>query len=78
ALLRGIKRAAVGATFSGGREPSLAFIGERYGMDAPEGRGVLAEYLTGTLIAALFIAIVAGFISSLRIFHPNSLAMGSG
>lgn len=78
ALLLGIKREAVGATFSVGREPSLAIIGERYGMDSPEGRGVLAEYLTGTLFGALFIAIVAGFITSLGIFHPNSLAMGSG
>jgi hypothetical protein len=78
ALLLGIKREAIGATFSVGREPSLAIIGERYGMDSPEGRGVLAEYLTGTLFGALFIAIVAGFITSLGIFHPNSLAMGSG
>ncbi|WNW10209.1 DUF3100 domain-containing protein [Pseudomonas sp. DTU_2021_1001937_2_SI_NGA_ILE_001] len=78
ALLLGIKREAVGATFSVGREPSLAIIGERYGMDSPEGRGVLAEYLTGTLFGALFIAIVAGFITSLGIFDPKSLAMGSG
>ncbi|MFJ4145259.1 DUF3100 domain-containing protein [Pseudomonas sp. NPDC089734] len=78
ALMLGIKREAIGATFSVGREPSLAIIGERYGMDSPEGRGVLAEYLTGTLFGALFIAIVAGFITSLGIFHPNSLAMGSG
>lgn len=78
ALLLGIKREAVGATFSVGREPSLAIIGERYGMDSPEGRGVLAEYLTGTLFGALFIAIVAGFITSLGIFDPRSLAMGSG
>jgi len=78
ALLLGIKREAIGATFSVGREPSLAIIGERYGMDSPEGRGVLAEYLTGTLFGAVFIAILAGFIASLNIFHPISLAMGSG
>jgi hypothetical protein len=78
ALMLGIKREAIGATFSVGREPSLAIIGERYGMNSPEGRGVLAEYLTGTLFGALFIAVVAGFIASLGIFHPNSLAMGSG
>ncbi len=78
ALLLGIKREAIGATFSVGREPSLAIIGEKYGMDSPEGRGVLAEYLTGTVFGALFIAILAGFLASLNIFNPIALAMGSG
>ena len=78
ALLLGIKREAIGATFSVGREPSLAIIGEKYGMNSPEGRGVLAEYLTGTLFGALFIALVAGFIASLGIFDPRSLAMAAG
>jgi len=78
ALLLGIKREAIGATFSVGREPSLAIIGEKYGMDSPEGRGVLAEYLTGTLFGAVFIAIFAGFVASLHIFDPLALAMGSG
>ena len=78
ALLLGIKREAIGATFSVGREPSLAIIGEKYGMDSPEGRGVLAEYLTGTVFGAVFIAILAGFITSLGIFDPIALAMGAG
>lgn len=78
ALLLGIKREAIGATFSVGREPSLAIIGERYGMDSAEGRGVLAEYLTGTVFGAVFIAIFAGFVASLGIFNPLALAMGSG
>lgn len=78
ALLLGIKREAIGATFSVGREPSLAIIAERYGMDSPEGRGVLAEYLTGTIFGAVFIAIFAGFVTSLHIFDPVALAMGAG
>jgi hypothetical protein len=78
ALLLGIKREAIGATFSVGREPSLAIIGERFGMDSPEGRGVLAEYITGTVFGAVFIAVFAGFITSLGIFDPVALAMGAG
>lgn len=78
ALLLGIKREAIGATFSIGREPGLAIIGERFGMDSPEGRGVLAEYITGTLIGAIFISLLAGFIASLDIFHPLALGMGAG
>lgn len=78
ALLLGIKREAVGATFSVGREGNLAIIGEKYGMASAEGRGVLAEYITGTVLGALFIAVLAGFITSLGIFDPRSLAMGAG
>lgn len=78
ALLLGIKREAIGATFSVGREPSLAIISERYGMNSPEGRGVLAEYLTGTIFGAVFLALFAGFIASLHLFDPIALAMGAG
>ncbi|WLE00989.1 DUF3100 domain-containing protein (plasmid) [Agrobacterium leguminum] len=78
ALLLGIKREAVGATFSIGREFSVAIISERYGMNSQEGRGVLAEYVIGTVLGALFIAFLAGAMTSLGIFHPWSLAMGAG
>ncbi|MFO1135135.1 MAG: DUF3100 domain-containing protein [Rhodoblastus sp.] len=78
ALLLGIKREAVGATFSIGREGNLVIIGEKYGMASAEGRGVLAEYITGTVLGALFIAVLAGFVTSLNIFDPRSLAMGAG
>ena len=78
ALMLGIKREAMGATFSVGREPSLAIIGEKYGMASPEGRGVLAEYMTGTIFGAVFIALLAGVVSSLGFFDPLALAMGAG
>jgi hypothetical protein len=78
ALLLGVRREAMGATFSVGREPSLAIIGEKYGMDSPEGHGVLAEYITGTVVGAVFIGLLAGFVTSLGIFHPDALAMGAG
>lgn len=78
ALLLGIKREAIGATFSVGREPSLAIIAQKYGMSSPEGHGVLAEYLTGTVFGTIFIALFAGVVTSLGIFHPNALAMGAG
>lgn len=78
ALLLGIKREAIGATFSVGREPSLAIIGERFGMSSPEGHGVLAEYITGTVFGTVFIALFASVVTSLGIFQPHALAMGAG
>lgn len=78
ALLLGIKREAIGATFSIGREPSIAIVAEKYGMQSPEGRGVLAEYITGTILGAIFIALLASLATSLGIFDPIALAMGAG
>lgn len=78
ALLLGIKREAVGATFSIGRENSLVIIGQKYGMQSAEGRGVLAEYITGTVLGAVFITLLVSIIAPLGIFDPRSLAMGAG
>jgi hypothetical protein len=78
ALLLGIKREAVGATYSVGREPNLAIIGEKYGLSSAEGRGVLAEYVTGTVVGAVFISVLASLIASTGLFNPLALAMGAG
>lgn len=78
AVLLGVKREAIGATFSIGRENTLVIIGEKYGMQSAEGRGVLAEYITGTALGALFMSLLAGLVNSLDIFDPRSLAMGAG
>ncbi|MGB3392742.1 MAG: DUF3100 domain-containing protein [Stenotrophomonas sp.] len=78
ALLLGIKREAVGATFSIGRETGMVIIGQRYGMQSAEGRGVLAEYITGTVLGAVYISLLASVVASLGLFDIRSLAMGAG
>lgn len=78
ALLIGMKREAIGATFSIDREPNLAIIAEKYGADSPEGRGALGVYVCGTVFGAVYLALLAGFLGSLGILHPISLAMGAG
>lgn len=78
AILIGMKREAIGATFSIDREPNLAIISEKYGADSPEGRGALGVYICGTVFGAIYLAILAGFLGSLGVFHPISLAMGAG
>src|SRR3546814_15184059 len=47
-------------------------------MQSAEGRGVLAEYITGTVLGAVYITLLASFVASLDIFDPRSLAMGAG
>lgn len=78
AIALGLGREAIGATYSIDREPNIAIIAEKYGLDSPEGRGVMAVYICGTLFGAVWLGFVAGFIASLNIFHPYALAMGAG
>lgn len=78
AIFLGLKREAVGATFSIDREPNIAIIAEKYGMDSPEGRGVMATYICGTLFGALYIGLLAGYLGSAKLFSPLALAMGAG
>lgn len=78
ALLLGMKREAVGATFSIDREPNLAIIAEKYGADSPEGRGALGVYICGTLFGAVYLSVLASLAASTGLLHPISLAMGAG
>ena len=78
ALLIGMKREALGATFSIDREPNLAIIAEKYGGGSPETRGALGVYVCGTLFGAIYLAIIASLLASTQWFHPISLAMGAG
>jgi len=77
ALLFGLKREAVGATVSICREPTLGIIGETYGINSPEGNGVLATYLAGTVLGTIFFGLLGGF-STITGLHPYALAMACG
>ncbi len=78
AVALGMGREAIGATYSVGREPNIAIIADKYGLDSPEGRGVMATYIMGTLFGAITVSMLASVIGSLNIFHPYALAMGAG
>jgi len=78
AILLGMKREAIGATYSLDREANIVIIDEKYGLSSPEGHGVMAMYICGTVFGAIWIGIYASIIASLGIFHPFALAMGSG
>lgn len=77
ALLLGLKREAFGATVSICREPTLGVIGERYGINSPEGTGVLGTYLTGTVFGTIFFGLLGSFAPATGL-HPYALAMASG
>lgn len=71
-------REAVGCSFSISREDALAIVGDVYGLDSDEGRGVMGGYITGTLLGTLFNGLLVSGLISLNIFHPYALAMAAG
>lgn len=77
ALMLGLEREAIGATVSICREPTLGVIGGRYGMNSPEGTGVLGTYMIGTVFGTIFFGLLGSF-ALLTGIHPFALAMASG
>jgi hypothetical protein len=71
-------RETVGATFSIAREPSVAIIAERYGLRSPEGTGVLAVYIIGTLAGTLLFSILASLAAGTGWFDHRALAVACG
>jgi DUF3100 family protein len=78
AMFLGLKRESVGAAHSIAREPNVALIGDIYGLDSAEGRGVMGVYICGTVFGTIFFGLAASFLSILNWFHPYALAMASG
>ena len=66
AVAFGLKRETIGAAHSIAREPNVALIGEKYGLDTPEGRGVMSVYIAGTVCGTIFFGIMASFLAALK------------
>lgn len=78
AILIGLKREAIGAGHSIGREPNIALISDLYGLDGAEGRGVMGVYICGTVFGTIFYGIMASIFAAYLPFHPYALAMAAG
>lgn len=78
AVMLGLHREAIGGAHSIAREPNVAIIADRFGLDSEEGEGVLGVYLVGTVFGTIFIGLLASLLASYTPLHPYSLAMASG
>lgn len=78
AVFLGLEREAVGAGHSLGREGNIALISELYGINSPEGRGVMGVYICGTIFGSIFFGVMASVIASWDLFSVESLAMAAG
>ncbi len=78
AVWLGLKREAVGAGHSLGREGNIALISEIYGLSSPEGRGVMGVYICGTVFGSIFFGLMTSLVASWNLFSVESLAMAAG
>jgi hypothetical protein len=78
AVFLGLGRTSIGMTHSVGREPNVGLIMDKYGFNSPEGRGVMAVYIFGTVFGAVFMGLISGFLATFTPLHPLSFAMASG
>ncbi|WP_291793217.1 DUF3100 domain-containing protein [Brevibacterium sp.] len=78
AVLMGMGRAAIGATWAIDRESYLAYAIDRFGTSAPEYRGVFGVWLIGSMFGAVFMSLITGLLGGLDWYHPLSLALALG
>lgn len=78
AIFLGLKRESIGMTHSIGREQNLALITDKYGLSSPEGRGVMAMYIFGTVFGSIFLGLTSGLLATITPLHPLSFAMATG
>lgn len=78
AIWLGLKREAIGAAHSIAREPNVALIGERYGLDSEEGEGVLGVYIIGTVFGTPIMGLMVSLLAAYTPLHPYALAMATG
>src|SRR5699024_10007782 len=72
AVWLGLKRETIGMTHSVAREPNVGLIMDKFGINSPEGRGVMAIYIFGTVFGAVFLGVLSGLLSTLTPIHPYS------
>lgn len=78
AVMLGLKRESIGMAHSTAREPNLALITDKYGLSSPEGRGVMAIYIFGTVFGSIFMGLISGVLATVTPLHPYSFAMATG
>ena len=77
ALILGFKRESIGMSFSIAREPNVAIIAKKYGLNSAEGKGVMTVCIVGYFIGTIFMGILAMLMAN-TFLHPYALAMGCG
>lgn len=77
-LMLGLRKELIGLSHSVGREANVSLIAEKYGLDSPEGRGVMTIYVVGTLFGTLFYGFFVPVMALIPGIRVEAWAMASG
>jgi hypothetical protein len=77
-LILGFRRKAIGMTSSICREPQMAMIMDKYGVDSEEMKGFMIVYTMGAVLGTIFISIIVNVLSYILPLHPYSYAIACG
>lgn len=78
AILLGLGRQSIGATYSINRDGNLALSNDVWGADAPETYGTFSVYIVGSIIGTVFMSLFASLVCATNWFHPFALGMAAG
>lgn len=78
AIFFGMKRESIGMTFGVSREANVALISEKYGAESPEFRGVMTNYIVGTIFGVVAVSFLMSVLAEIPFISPKSLALATG
>lgn len=78
AIVFGMKRESIGMTFGVSREANVALISEKYGAESPEFRGVMTNYIVGTIFGVVAVSFLMSILAEIPYISPISLSLATG
>lgn len=73
-----MKRESVGMSFGVSREANVALISDKYGADSPEFRGVMTNYIVGTIFGVIAMSLLISILVQIPFISPRSIALATG
>lgn len=77
-LIFGLKREAIGMSFGVSREANVALISDKYGAESPEFRGVMTNYIVGTIFGVIAMSLLISVLVQIPFISPHSIALATG
>ena len=77
-LLFKLKRESIGMSFGVSREANVALISDKYGAESPEFRGVMTNYIVGTIFGVIAMSILISVLAQFSFVSPESIALATG